>query len=449
MDHKQYDVIVCGGGTAGIAAAIAAARKDVSTILVEKNSFLGGTSAMGIPYLGVFDGTGEQAAKGILEEIVQRMIAEQGSIGHVHGARWSNLGHMEGDQFSLTPFDSEMFKYVAQEMVLEAGCDLLLHTSITGVTKEGSRVTGINIFNKTGFSSIEGKVIVDTTGDADVCAFAGAEVLEKDHIQNSSILFMMSNVDTECLVKALEEEDQVKGWGWWHSRLVKKKKINSDRPSYIHIAGHFLPWGDDREVTFTCVSVRDGEVSLNATRTVGVDATNAESLTRGEISERRNIHELVKGLRKNVPGFENAYVTKTSEIGIRESRTIVGDYFLTGEEVFNHVEFPDSIVRGAYPSDIHDPKGGRTQFIFIKDSTNYGIPYGCFLPKKLDGLLMAGRCISTDQQANGTIRLQGTVVAQGQAIGTAAGLAVKQGIEPRKLDVQILRKDLIAQGAVV
>ena len=450
MGSVKYDVIVAGGGTAGFIAAAAAGRKGMKTLLIEQNGHLGGTLAMGIPLLGVFDGNGAQVAKGLVEEFVQRLIVENGAVGHIHGARWSNKGHMLGDAFSLTPFDSEIAKYVAQEMVLESGADILLHTSISGVEMSGNRVKSVGIINKSGSSTLDASVFIDATGDADVCAFAGAEMLQKTKVQNSSILFVMNRVDTAKLAAALEKGDHLNGWGWWHSRMVQGEKIDTDKESYIHIAGHFKPWeNDDSEVTFTAVSIRENEVCLNATRTVNVDAVNAVSLTAGEISERRNIQKLVDGLRKNIPGFEKAYVSKTSSIGIRESRTVVGDYLISGDDVFNHRDFPDTVVRGAYPSDIHDPKGGRTQFIFINDGSSYGIPYRCFLPKGIEGLLVAGRSISSTQKANGTVRLQGTVMAQGQAVGTAAALAVSKGVSPRNIDVEELRKDLLSQGAII
>ncbi|NQT57549.1 MAG: FAD-dependent oxidoreductase [Bacteroidetes bacterium] len=450
MSNTCYDVIVAGGGTAGFIAAAAAGRKGMKTLLIEKNSHLGGTLAMGIPLLGVFDGNSVQVAKGMVEEFVQRLIQEQGAVGHVHGARWSNKGHMQGDAFSLTPFDSEIGKYVAQEMVLETGAEILLHTSVSGVNRENNRVKSVVVTNKSGTYTLEASVFVDATGDADLCSLAGAEMLPKTKVQNSSILFVMNRVDTERLAVALEKGDNLNGWGWWHSRLVRGEKIDTDKETFIHIAGHFKPWeNEESEVTFTAVSIRENEVCLNATRTVNIDATNAQSLTDGEISERRNIKRLVDGLRKNVPGFEKAYVSKTAALGIRESRTVLCDYVITGDDVFNHSDFPDSVVRGAYPSDIHDPKGGITQFIFIKDGQNYGIPYRCFLPKDIDGLLVVGRSISATQKANGTVRLQGTVMAQGQAVGTAAALAVTHGISPRNIDVQELRKDLLSQGAVI
>jgi len=449
MIQSHYDVIVAGGGTAGFAAAIAAGRNGAKTLLVEKNGYIGGTSVMGIPFLGVFDGKGNQIAKGILEEVVQRLEKEGGSIGHVHGAQWSNKGHMDGDMFSLTPFDSEIFKYVAQEMVLEANVDLLLHTWISAVVKEGNQVKGLKVLNKSGESIITADFVIDATGDADVCHFAGAQMIQKDYVQNSSILFVMNNVDTEALYQGLEKGANIEGWGWWHSRVVKKVKLGGKEPSYVHIAGHFKPFEDATEITFTAVSGRQNEVYLNATRTVNIDATNAESLTYGEISEQRNIRRLVKGLVAHVPGFANAYVSRTSELGIRESRSVVGDYVLQGEDVFNARVFEDTVARGAYPSDIHDPKGGKTQFTFIKDGESYGIPYRCFLPKGLEGLFVVGRPISATQDANGTTRLQGTAVAQGQAIGTAAAMCVKRGLKERQLPIKELQATLVAQGAVI
>jgi ribulose 1,5-bisphosphate synthetase/thiazole synthase len=447
MIQSRYDVIVAGGGTAGFAAAIAAGRNGARTLLVEKNGYLGGTSTMGIPFLGVFDGNGRQVARGILEEVVQRLVKEGGSIGHVHGARWSNKGHMEGDAFTLTPFDSEIFKYVAQEMVLEAGVDMLLHTWIADVTMQGSKVTGLVVLNKSGTHTIESDIIIDATGDADVCAYAGAEMVKKPHVQNSSILFVVNNVDTEKLFTGLQQGENLDGWGWWHSRVVKAVKLGGNIPSHIHIAGHFKPFEDDSIVTFTAVSGRQGEVYLNATRTVNIDATDAESLTFGEISERRNIKRLMDGLTKRIPGFENAYVSRTAELGIRESRSVVGDYILTGEDVFNSRLFEDVIARGAYPSDIHDPKGGKTQFTFIKDGGSYGIPYRCLIPKDLEGLLVAGRSISATQDANGTVRLQGTVIAQGQAAGTAAALAAQGKFSVRLVPIGVLQRKLTEQGA--
>lgn len=444
MISDSYDVIVAGGGTAGVPAAIAAARNGAKTLIIERNGYLGGTAVMGVPFLGAFDGNGKQVACGLFEEIVQAMIDQGGSLGHVHGAHWAN-----GQQFVLTPFDSEIFKYVAQEMVLKAGADILLHSFITGATMDGTRITGVEIASKSGLRYISARTIIDCTGDADVAYLCGAETLKKTHVQNSSILLTLNGVDTQRMEKALENGENIDGWGSWHTRTVESKKLDSSQESYVHVAGHFTPFGDGKEVTFTAVSGREGEVYLNATRITGIDGTDAESLTHGEIEERRNIHKLVQGLRQNVPGFEHAYVSKTAELGIRESRTIIGDYLLTGEDTFGGKDFPDSIARGAYPSDIHDPKGGRTQFIFIKEGGSYAIPYRCLLPKGIEGLLIAGRTISAAQDANGTVRLQSTVICQGQAAGTAAAIAVHSKTTPRNVDIKELRKTLIKQGACI
>lgn len=450
MSEKMYDVIVAGGGTAGIAAAAAAGSMGAKTLLIEKNGHLGGTSVTGIPLLGVFDGNGIQAAGGFVQRFTDRLISEGGAVGHIHGARWSNNGHMAGDEFILTPFDSETAKYVAQEMVLEAGVDILLHSYITEAVMSGNKVSGITAVGKSGTRKFTSSVVIDATGDADICALAGAQMLKKERVQNSSILFTVNGVDTERLLQALEQGENVHGWGSWHSRIVSGRKIDSSRSSAIHIAGHFVPWDDEStEVTFTAVSVREHEIYLNATRTVNIDGTDADSLTRGEIAERRNIKRLINGLRKNIPGFEKSYVSRTAPIGIRESRTVIGDYLLQEDDVLQGRDFSDSIARGAYPSDIHDPKGGRTQFLFIHGGGSYAIPYRCLLPKGIEGILVAGRTISASQKASGTVRLQGTVMAQGQAAGTAAALACIHGTTPRELSITELQRELKANGAVI
>lgn len=203
------------------------------------------------------------------------------------------------------------------------------------------------------------------------------------------------------------------------------------------------------EVTFTAISAMSDQLYVNATRTVGVDGTLAEDLSMAEVSERRHVHDLVATLRKNVPGMEKCYLLYTAPVGIRESRNIIGDYLLEKEDVLGARQFEDSVVRGAYPIDIHDPHGGRTQFQFIKDGGSYSIPYRCFLPKGVDNLLVAGRCLSASHEAMGTARIMGAVMGQGQAVGTAAAMAAKAGVLPREIDVPALQKALVDAGALI
>jgi hypothetical protein len=186
------------------------------------------------------------------------------------------------------------------------------------------------------------------------------------------------------------------------------------------------------------------------TRTTNVDPTNVDDITRAEVAERKNVVEVSRLLMKNVPGFENSYLSGVSpSIGVRESRRIVGAYTLTVEDVLSCRRFEDGVALGAYPVDIHDPKGGRTQFMFLEGGGSYNIPYRCLLPQKIENLLVAGKNVSATHEAIGTVRLQATVMAIGQAAGTAAALATRAGCSPRELDFLTLRKVLEDQGAVV
>lgn len=447
---EKYEVVIAGGGTAGMIAAIAAARNGAHTLVIEKYGSLGGTAAFGVPFLGIFCGQGTQVNTGIIQELVERLVKAKGSAGHARGGVWATPQGEEAYDFSLTPFEPEILKFVAQEMVLEAGAEILFHTVITDVIKEGNQVKGVEVFNISGKRQILADVIIDATGDANIAATAGTPLQQKDKKQNASILFRVCGVNLDRFAEALRNGENVKGWGEWHTRIVKSEKVLGNGETYTHIAGHLTPWEDKtKEVTFTAVSAHEGEIFLNATRVTGIDATSVEDLTRAEILERRNVVSVVEAMRDNVPGFEKAYIAHTSPIGIRESRNIIGDYLLTEQDVIEAREFPDGVARGSYPIDIHDPAGGRTMFTFIKDRKSYTIPYRCLLPLGIEQLLVAGRPISATHKAMGSTRIMGCVMSQGQAAGTAAALAVKQGVSPRLLDVDLLRKTLQQQGATI
>jgi hypothetical protein len=230
-------------------------------------------------------------------------------------------------------------------------------------------------------------------------------------------------------------------------------KLGEDKPSYVSMSGKIIIDDDleqGKELSCGFRSLRPGELRLNVTRTTGVDGTKAEDLTRAEIAERKNAFEVAKALKKHVPGFEKSYLANTAvEVGVRESRRIVGDYELSTMDVAEGRDFRDSVCRGAYPVDIHDPEGGHVKHTFIKDGKSYGIPYGCFLPKGVENILVAGRCISTSHEAHGSSRQMPTCVGMGQATGTAAAMAAMSGITPRVLDVDLLRSRLVVQGACV
>lgn len=453
--NRDADVIVVGGGTAGAIAAIAAARNGARTLLIDKHGFLGGTATAGNVFHGFFDCRGNQVVKGIGEELVQRMIAEEGSPGHLLGGKWGH-GVPEYFVYSQTPYDLETFKYVIMRMVDEAGARMLLHTFFASALCTDQAVTGVEVHNKSGRSAWKAKVVVDCSGDADVAASAGAsyEFGRGDgKAQNVTLLFTLGGVDFDRVVEYSRAHVRVRTWGEWHSRLMKAPKLGESQPSYVSMSGKIIIDDDlEKGTELSCGfrSLRPGELRLNVTRTIGIDGTKAEDLTRAEIEERKKVFEVAKALRRLVPGFERSFLAGTAtEVGVRESRRIIGDYVLSTEDVLEGRDFEDSVCRGAYPVDIHDPEGGHVTHTFVKDGLSYGIPYRCFLPRGLENILVGGRCISTSHVAHGSTRQMPTCVAMGQAVGTAAALAVKKRTTLRALDVELLRSTLVKQGACV
>jgi len=411
---SEHDVIVAGGGTAGIAAAVAAARNGADTILVERYGFLGGTMTAGLvnPFM-TFHAGKEQIIKGIFQEIIDR------------------LKDTGGYDEKTKAFDSEIMKLVLDQMIKEADVKLLLHTYITDalVTKENI-IKGIEAYNKSGRQVVLGKVIIDATGDGDVAVMAGAPYekgREEDGLtQPMTLNFRMGGVDVERMpsrekINKLFEEAKAKG------------EIKIPRENVLYFP-----------------TTRRGEIHFNTTRIVKVDGTKADDLTYAEIEGRRQMAELIKFLKEKVPGFENAYLLMSAvQVGVRETRRIIGEYVLTGEDVIKARKFSDVIARGSYPIDIHSPTGEGTVIKRLPPGESYDIPYRCIVPKKVENLLIAGRCISCTHEAQAAIRVIPIVVAIGQAAGTAAALAAKLHASLREMDVQLLQEALKKQGAIL
>lgn len=413
---SQYEVVIVGGGTAGVAAAIAAARNDADTLLIERYGFLGGTMTAGLvnPFMTFYAGE-EQIIQGIFQEMLER------------------LEDMNGYDEKTKSFDVEVMKIVLDRMIGEAGVKPLLHTCVIGTSMKANMIRGVEIHNKSGRKTVLGEVLVDSTGDGDVAVMAGAPYekgrTEDGLTQPMTLNFRMGGVDVE----KMPPRDVV-------NRLFREAKARG---------GITFP----REHVLFFSTTRKGEIHFNTTRVIKVDGTNAEDLTYAEIEARKQMIQLVRFLKERVSGFEDAYLlTSGTQVGIRETRRIVGDYVFTGEDITKAKKFNDVIARGSYWIDIHSPTGEgqeKTNF-YMKGppaGASYDIPYRCIVPKKVDNLLIAGRCISSTHEAQAAIRVIPIVIAIGQAAGTAAALSVKRDVSPRELDISLLQETLRKQGA--
>ncbi len=439
----EPEVLVVGGGSAGIAASIAAARNGARTMLIERYGFLGGTSTAALvgPMMTSFSTEGHQrVVGGIFQEMVDRMVALGGAVDPATipevGAYGGFIRH---GHLHVTPFHPEALKLVAQEMVTEAGVELLLHTTFVDALRDERRTRGAVVVNKAGLGVVRANVMIDTSADGDVAAAAGAAFMkgrpEDGKMQPATMFFRVGNVD----------DDAVDAW------VAEHRQIHPDERLYecvVQAAKTRGEWTLPREYLSLYREPEPGVWRVNVTRVLGVDGTDPASLTAAEMEGRRQVWWLMQFMIRSCQGFEHARLLEAgTQLGIRETRRITGEHILTGEDALEGRRFPDAIARGSYLIDIHDPVGTRTKLMQI-NAPFYDIPYRCLVPKDVDALLVAGRCISVDHVAFGSTRVIPQCYATGQAAGTAAALAVRAGSEPRAVKVDGLRAAIRAAGGI-
>jgi ribulose 1,5-bisphosphate synthetase/thiazole synthase len=427
-----YDVIVCGGGPSGIAAAISAGRLGAKTLLLERYGFLGGMATAGmVTAFSRFNSGDEPVIEGIPIEILNRM-EEMGGLRR-------GTTFFDHNWFFLNP---EVLKYLSLIMMQEAGVEILLHSLVCDVWKTEDCLQGVIVENKSGRQALQAGVVVDATGDADVCALAGA-AFEKGRPQDGllnpmSMMFWMGNVDKSRLEQYEAEIDPCGTYRTVHMMRTWAQ---------ARICGEELP---PVEGLYSCSATPiPGVYQILATRIMNWnDATNARDLTQAQIEGIKQVQQVVRFLKKHIPAFENSYLLQTApQIGIRETRRIVGEYVLTADDILGARKFPDVIARGCYKIDLHNPKGTGAVARKLVEGESYDIPYRCLLPQKIDGLLVCGRPISTTHEAHGSTRVMSHCMATGHASGAAAALAALSGITPRSMEVREIQQKLILQGA--
>ncbi|MFF5446380.1 FAD-dependent oxidoreductase [Streptomyces sp. NPDC012888] len=439
-------VLVVGGGPAGIGAALGAANAGAQVMLVERYGFLGGnaTAALVMPLMS-FHNEVKQAVGGDAARLLPPDHGEGEPV--VGGVLWVLLDQLVRAGAAIqpsvetgytVPFDAELFKLVLYDLLDTHEVRTLLHAFASGYlpVPDGARVV---FETKSGPVVIDADVVVDCTGDGDVAAAAGAGFAlgrpEDGWTQPMTLMFRMVRFDHgEFTGYARAHPDQWKGvHGLWD--LVREATDAGELD---------LP----REDVLFFATPNPGEIAVNSTRVTEALGTSVWDLTRAEFAAHRQMAQIARFLRSRVPGFADSYVVQSGvQVGVRETRRIVGEYELTGGDVLGARKFEDAVARGAYPVDIHNPSGRGTTLKRVPRGESYDIPLRCLLPRGLDRLLVAGRCISGDHVAHSSYRVMPISMATGQAAGVCAALAATGGVRPRDVPADEVRRELRHQGA--
>jgi hypothetical protein len=422
QEGGRYDIIVCGGGPGGVCAAVAAARAGKKVLLIERYGFLGGMATAGLvePFMP-FATAGRQVNAGLFEE-VRRRLADSGGYGSA---------------LHESATDPEVLKMVELDLCSQAGVDLLLHSFVFGAEVRRKKISAVRVANKAGEMRFCADYFVDATGDGDLACFAGADWelgrREDGFTQPSTLFFKMSGVDIKKALREIRKNN----WDRSFKALTEKARAAGDFTS-------------PREDTLWFCTPREGEVAFNTTRLIKYDATSPRDLTRMEIEGLRQVRDTAAFARKYLPGFEKAVLSHVAaQVGVRESRRVVCDYQVTQDDLLTCREFEDSVARGCYPIDIHNPTGGGTTLIEIPEGRSYCIPYRSMTVKGFDNLLMGCRAIWGTHEAHSAYRVQPIVMCIGHAAGVAAAMAHAGGAGVRGVDTARLRETLKSQGAVI
>ena len=412
---KNYDVIVAGAGPAGCAAAIAAARRGKKVLLFDRNNCPGGAAAecLVTPFMAYWTVVNDERdflTQGIFTEIREKLDALYTAPNE-------------------RSFHEEYLKLVLNRMLLEAGVEILYHATLESVEIENGSLKSLTVVNFCGKESFSASAFVDCTGDGALFTLAGCSFhlgREKDSLcQPMTLSFRVANVDygefaaEKPRLQELYKEAQAKG------------EIKNPRENIL---------------TFT-VPVK-GIVHFNSTRVVKLNPTDPWEVTRAEIEAREQAFELFYFLKKNAPSFRNAeFLSTAMRIGVRESRMLDGEYLLTADDLISCRKFEDSIAVANYDIDIHNPEGTGTSHHYFEPGTYYSIPYRSLVPKEIDNLLVAGRCISATHEAQASVRIIPICFSMGQAAGEAACLVVENNAAARAVSVPELQKRLLEGGA--
>ncbi|PKM64415.1 MAG: FAD-dependent oxidoreductase [Firmicutes bacterium HGW-Firmicutes-20] len=419
----RTEVLVIGAGSAGSMAAIASGKEGRKTLLVERYGFLGGTSTTILDtFYGFYiPGSKNKKVVGGIPDLLLDKLKERKSML----LRPNTYGAGTG-----VTYDPEILKVVWEELVVEANVDILLHSFVADVVMEEKKVKGVIVVNKSGFTLIEADMIIDASGDADVTALAGYPydgIGSHIPVQSLTTTFRVGNVDEQHM-KTFTKNQM---WEWM-------KEANQS-------GKYHLP----REEGSVHITTLPSVMATNMVRLAIPDPTNIIELSKAEILGRRQALEYFRFMKDYLPGYENSvFLNFSTQIGIRETRRIIGEYTLTKEDVLQARKFDDAIVLCGAPIEDHHNQAG-TKWEYLEDGETYQVPYRSLIPKDSVNLLVAGRCLSATHDAHASVRSMGQCMGMGQAAGIAASLAVENQCRPIDVNVEMLQQKLRSYGAIL
>lgn len=420
---KKYDIIIVGGGLTGCAAALAASRNGCKVLIIEQAGALGGAANTCLinPFMPnstkILNENGEtekmELSRGIFAEICENL---------------KNMGAMNG-----ISFHEEYLKLILDDMMEEAGVDVLFHSTLCEVSVESEQLKSVTVITKSGKISFEAAQFIDCTGDADLAVMSGCPYhlgREKDNLcQPMTLCFRVANVDEEEFFTPECKEQRQAIYKRW------KAEGKTSNP---------------RENILLFRTMIKGVIHFNTTRVVKRNPVDPFDVSWAEREARRQMYDVFRMLKEELHAFRNAeLLTSAAWIGSRESRMIDGEHILTGKELVDCTRFDDAIAAGNYDIDIHNPEGSGTSHYYFPDGQYYTIPYRSLVPKKINNLLVAGRCISSDHEAQASYRIMPIVCCLGEAAGVGASVAVNDGCTPKNADIRKIQKILLDGGAFI
>lgn len=418
-DCMEYDIIVLGGGFTGCAAAVAAARRGSRVLLIEASGSLGGAAVNCLVYPFMPNAT--------------KIIDEKGERQWLRLSRgiFAELSSELSKHAGAGNFLDEELKLLLDDKVIASGAELLLHAPLCGVEKKENHIERVSVVTKGGVLSFGARVFIDCTGDADLTVMAGVPTRlgrEGDELcQPMTLCFRVANVDKKRFFASREL------WQGLYKRLLSEGKLTNPREDIL-VFDHPI----------------ENMLHFNTTRIVKLDPVDPFELTRAEIEARKQVAELMRFFKENdIPGMENAELVSTApSIGVRESRMLTGEYILTGADLVACRVFDDAVAAGNYDIDIHNPEGSGTSHYYFPEGKWYTIPYRSLIPteRDCDNLLVGGRCISVDHEAQASIRIMPICTTTGEAAGIAASLAASAGASVQRIDIKELQRIIAENG---